>query len=48
MMQLFRKYMVDIGRRDLLNQFNAFMEAKTYTELSDGHKKTNAANTLMK
>lgn len=39
MMQLFRKYFFDIGQKDLLNQFNAFVEAKQYLDQEDQQKR---------
>lgn len=48
MMQLFRKFMVDNGRRDILNRFNAYCESKHYTESNDETKKHAISNSLMK
>lgn len=48
MMQLFRKYLVDNGHRDILNKFNAFNESRQYLEATDQTKKTNLSNSIMK
>jgi len=45
-MQLYRKYFVDSNRRDFLNKFNAFLEAKQYTDSLDPAKKAKLALNL--
>ena len=39
MMQLFRKYLIDVGERDWLNKFNAYAEAKSFLDQTDQSKK---------
>ncbi len=46
MMQLYRKYFVDANRRDFLNKFNAFLEAKQYIDSTDPTKKAKLALNL--
>lgn len=47
MMQLYRKNFVDMNRRDFLNKFNSFLEAKQYTETLDSVKKAKLALGLL-
>ena len=47
MTQLYRKNFVDAGRRDFLNKFNSFLEAKQYLEFSDPTKKAKLAVNLL-
>jgi hypothetical protein len=46
MMQLYRKNFVDAGRRDFLNKFNSFLDAKNYLEFTDPTKKAKLAVNL--
>ena len=48
MMQMFRKYFVDNGQRDLLNQFNAYVEAKQILDTADQLKRVTSASTFQK
>jgi hypothetical protein len=43
MLQLFKKYIIDIDRRDLLNILNAYIDAKQYLEHLDLVKKNSLA-----
>jgi hypothetical protein len=48
MMQLFRKYFIDIGQRDWLNKFNAYIDAKSYIDQSDQLKRATIGTNIMK
>lgn len=48
MMQMFRKYLVDNGQRDILNRFNAYYDSKQYLDATDKQKKLNIANSIFK
>ena len=47
-MQLFRKYFVDIGKREWLNKFNAYIDAKLYCDQQDQLKRANLGVGFMK
>ena len=48
MMQIFRKFFVDNGQRDLLNLFNAYLEAKHILDTNDQTKRATSATNFQK
>ena len=47
MTQLYRKFFMDTNRRDFLNKFNSFIEAKQYNDSIDPVKKAKLALSLL-
>ena len=47
MIQLYKKNFVDMNRRDFLNKFNSFLEARQYTDTIDSVKKAKLALGLL-
>ncbi len=48
MVLLFKKYFVDIGRKDWMSKFNAYADAKAYLDTNDNTKRANAGTTFYK
>ena len=48
MMQIFRKFFVDNGQRDLLNLFNAYLEAKQILDTNDQSRRATSASSFQK
>ena len=48
MMQLFRKYLLDIAQRVMLNKFSAYLDARTYMSLSDSQRKGHSSHNLLR
>ena len=47
-MQIFRKFFIDNGQRDLFNLFNAYLDAKQILDTSDQQKRVTSASSFQK